>query len=272
MRTGALSDVAPRSPSPEHISDDWPLVKRLRRALLMPLFRIPDSGFLGLTPLKTHIIICGFPRAGTTLLQMMLENAYPGARRFGCEVGAWRAATYAFRNHPLMLSKVPHDVARLDAVRNFYAGRSAKAKIIVVIRDPRNVLTSRRNFNGVTRYCVDAARWRHHYQHVRRNMNAPDVLVVRYENMVRDVDLEQSRIEAFVGEKISHPFRAFHEIERADFDMAPLNGLRPVESSLLQRWRAPEHRARIEQMLSELHELRDALVELGYEQDHHWQL
>jgi len=39
------------------------------------------------------------------MLQMMLENAMPQARRFGCETGGWRAATFAWRNHALLISK-----------------------------------------------------------------------------------------------------------------------------------------------------------------------
>src|SRR5690242_12570056 len=89
------------------IYSNWSPLKRFRRRTLSPLFRIADTGILGLTPLRTHILICGFPRSGTTLLQLMLENGLPTARRFGREVGGWRAATYCWRNHELLISKVP---------------------------------------------------------------------------------------------------------------------------------------------------------------------
>src|SRR5690348_217375 len=98
----------------------WPRLLQLERRLLMPLYRLPDTGLLGLTPLRTHILVCGFPRSGTTLLQLMLENSLPHARRFGREVGGWRAATYAWRNHAVLISKVPHDMFRLDPLRKFY--------------------------------------------------------------------------------------------------------------------------------------------------------
>jgi hypothetical protein len=251
-------------------NDKWPFGRRLRRRLLMPLRRLPDTGLFGLTPLRTHILICGFPRSGTTLLQLMLENGIPGARRFGREVGGWRAATYSWRNHSVVISKVPHDVHRLDPLQNFYARRRARLRVLLLIRDPRDVLTSRRKMGGPEGYCVSCQRWRRYYNSVLQHQNGPDVQCVQYENLVRDVQSEQARIESFIGEPIEVPFIRFHTIPRPDFDKATLNGLRPVESSLLARWTDPRHRDRIKEVLRELPELPEALIRLGYEPDTRW--
>jgi hypothetical protein len=32
-----------------------------------------DAGLPGLTPLQKHVVVCGFPRTGSTLLQLMVE-------------------------------------------------------------------------------------------------------------------------------------------------------------------------------------------------------
>jgi hypothetical protein len=247
------------------LCDGWPLLKRLRRQVVMPLFRVPDSGVFGLTKLQMHILICGFPRSGTTMLQMMLENALPQARRFGREVGGWRAATFSWRNHPLLISKVPHDVFRLQSLRNFYARRQAKLKIILTVRDPRDVLTSQRNVGGPAGYVVSSDRWCDYYEAFLRHRREPDVLEVRYENLVCNVESEQSRIEGFLDLKMTVPFREFHQVERPDFDTSTLNGLRPIEQSLLARWVQPQHRQRIEQVLAELPQLPQAVMEFGYE-------
>lgn len=236
----------------------------------MPIFQLPDTGFLGLTPLRTHILICGFPRSGTTLLQMMLENALPEARRFGCETGGWRAATYAWRSHSVVISKVPHDVFRLTALQNFYSVRAARLRVILMLRDPRDVLTSRRQTGGPPGYCVGVERWRKYYAAFLRHQNTSDVCVVRYERLVADVQAEQERIESFTGERGQVPFSRFCEIERPDFDTSTLNGLRPAETSLVARWMRPEHRDRVRHVLQEMPELPDALVQLGYERDTCW--
>ena len=97
------SATAKRAPADETIFSGWRLTKRWRRRLAGYLFCLPDTGWLGLTPLRTHIVVCGLPRSGTTMLQLMLESALPDARRFGCEVSGWRAAMYRLRNHAVMI-------------------------------------------------------------------------------------------------------------------------------------------------------------------------
>lgn len=260
---------AENNPDDSHKCDEigahWPPLLRLERRLLMPLYRIADVGVPGLTPLRTHILVCGFPRSGTTLLQLMLENALPQARRFGREVGGWRAATYAWRNHPVLISKVPHDLFRLGPLRNFYARRRAALKIILMQRDPRDVLTSQRKTGGPEGYCVSCDRWRAYFKAFIHERAAADCMVVRYEDLVSDPNLQQERIERFTGETMSLPFSGFHTAHRPDFRTETLNGLRPVETNLVARWRRDEHRRRLEEVVQYLPELPDALAELGYE-------
>lgn len=236
----------------------------------MPLYRVADTGLLGLTPLRTHILVTGFPRSGTTLLQLMLENSLPEARRFGRETAGWRAATYAWRNHAVIISKMPHDIFRLDALRRFYARRPATLRIILMLRDPRDLVTSQRKLGGPEGYCVSTERWRNYYNAFLAERNREDCLVVRYEDLVANPDEQQRRIEQFTGETMPGPFSGFHQVERPDFQTDTLNGLRPLETNLVRRWAAPEHRPRIMQMLDELPELPQALVELGYETNTDW--
>jgi len=96
------------------------------------------------------------------------------------------------------------------------------------------------------------------------------VLIVRYEDLVADVDCEQRRIEEFTGQTVSVPFARFNEVERPDFDTSTLNGLRPIEQSLIARWACADHRDRIEQVLGELPELPQALIDFGYAPDTRW--
>ena len=54
--------------------DRWPAWQQVRRGFQAPIYRFSDTGLFGLKPLQTHILICGFPASGTTLLQLMLEK------------------------------------------------------------------------------------------------------------------------------------------------------------------------------------------------------
>lgn len=247
-----------------------PLFKRMRRRLLSPWFRISDTGLFGMTPLRTHIVICGFPRSGTTLLQMILENGIVGVRRFGREVGAWRAATYSWRNHAVVVSKVPRDVFRLPPLREFYQERRARLRVLLMLRGPRDVLTSQRRFGGPQGYCVGPERWQSYYTAFLSRRHDEDVRVVRYEDLVCEPHEQQKRIEAFTGETSSIPFVDFHAIYRPDFQTSTLNGLRPIERTLIARWAEPQHRARLREMLHCIPELPAALIRLGYETDDRW--
>jgi hypothetical protein len=199
------------------------------------------------------------------MLQMMLENGIPGARRFGEERGGWRAAMYSVRNHAVLISKMPHDVFRLDELRALYAKRATRLRILLMLRDPRDVLTSRRTTGGPAGYVVDSERWQRYYLQFLKERTQTDVQVVRYEDLIADVEGQERRIADFVGERIVVPFARFHTVERPDFDVSTLNGLRAIERHGIGRWNAPEHRARIEQVLRELPELPEALAQLGYD-------
>jgi len=266
------------------IFDGWPATKRVRRRLMALLYRLPDTGLFGLTPLQSHLLICGFPAAGTTLLQLMLENGLPDARRFGREVGGWRAATYTWRNHPVVISKVPHDVFRLPALRDFYAGRRARLQVLLMLRDPRDLLTARRprtgcgpagcgghaNEAGVDDYCLTPEQWRRYWVAFCKNRPQPDTLVVRYEDLVADVADEQRRIERFIGRAMAVPFADCMKVDRPDFDGTALRGRRPVDASRVARWRDPAHAARLAEVLHHLPELPAAVADLGYASDTAW--
>ena len=283
--SAAWTDFLPEEGTPPGtIFDSWPACKRLRRKLISAVYRLPDTGLFGLTPLQSHVLICGFPAAGTTLLQLMLENGLPQARRFGREVGGWRAATYAWRNHPVVISKVPHDVFRLPALRAFYAGRRAQLRVLLMVRDPRDLLTARRpctgrgtggcgghaNQAGAEDYCLAPHQWRRYWAAFCRNRRQADAQVVRYEDLVSDVAAEQVRIERFVGRPMAVPFAGCMSVDRPDFDATALRGRRPVDATGIARWRDPAHAPRLARVLAELPELPAAVADLGYAPDPRW--
>ena len=264
-----LPDVALRSA--ETIFDGWGPLKRARRRAMARVYRFADSGWFGLTRLEQHVLICGFPASGTTLLQLMVENGLPQARRFGREVGGWRAATYCWRNHPVVISKVPHDLFRLNPLRNFYAGRRADLRVVLTLRDPRDLLTARRKRScGTVDYCLTPGQWRQYWRAFAAHRHDAGTTVVRYEALVADPAAEQARVEAFLGRPMATPFADFLTVDRPDFDPTTLCGLRPVETSRVARWAADEHRGRVAQLLADLPELPDVLARLGYEPDDRW--
>jgi hypothetical protein len=283
-----LSPAAPRDPDEavEEMRAGWSMYKRLRRRLASTLSQVPDTGIFGFRPLRQHIVICGFPASGTTLLQLMLENGLPQAKRFGREFGGFRAATYCWRNHPVMISKVPHDLFRLGPLRALYATRLAALRILLTVRDPRDLLTARRPRTGRGRngcgryaddrespddvYCLTPQEWGLYWTAFRENCRSPDALLVRYEDLVRDTAGVQRAVEEFVGWRMRVPFADAHTVDRSDFRGVTLRGLRPVESTRVARWRDPAHAAQLRHALAVLPELPEAVAELGYADDAGW--
>jgi hypothetical protein len=245
--------------------DKWPAWQRVRRGFQAPVYRIADTGLFGLTPLQTHILICGFPGSGTTLLQLMIENGLPHARRFGRERSGWKAATYSRRNHSVLISKQPRDLLRLQPLRDFYRGRPARLKVIVMIRDPRDLMTVRRECGQTSAYSGCPQLWKTYYDALLRERDQPDTLVVRFEDLIGQTHSEQMRIEAFVGHRMAVPFAQTHEVPREDFDHSTLRGLRPPDPTRIARWKQPAHRQRINEVMQWLPELPEALIGMGYE-------
>ena len=255
----------------EQLCAEFSALGRLRRRIGALLISLTDSGLLGMTPLETHIHVCGYSRSGTTLLQMMLEFAYPKSRHFGHEISGRRAIMNSRRNHRVMITKKPKDIFRLHQLINYYRDRKTTFKPIVMVRDPRDVLTSSHITTKKERpYHVKLDRWKQEQPFIRYYMEAPDVLLIRYEDLTGDTTRTQRTIEEFVQEKAERTFGDFHKKTRDDFDSRHLNGVRPVDQETIARWKRPEHADRIRQILEEIPELPQELIAMGYETDESW--
>src|SRR5688572_20110478 len=153
------------TPPARHAQEDLPeFVRRigetglLRRAFASAVIGAIDSGWTSRTPLRAHIVICGFPRAGTTLLSLMLQVAYSSAKAFPKERAAFRVAYLTDRNHPLMISKRPDDIFYLEHIRRIYFHRRPSVRFLLMMRDPRAVLTSV-HASKKDQYYVSPRRW-----------------------------------------------------------------------------------------------------------------
>lgn len=265
-----MTAIAPPKPAFLNQRDDQPpVLTPLRRRLRDVYIGVTNRGWFGLTPLEAHIVVCGYPRSGTTLLQAMLETAMTGALAFGRERGGLGVARYTWPGrHKILLSKKPNDIFWVDDIRDYYRGRKTRVRFVLSLRDPRAVLTS--IHVDKPGYCVPADKWRSVYEHIeyqRRNM---DVTLVEYRDLVERPQHVQGQLASFTRCAIDQRFDDFHAAVPKHFDTRALNGVRPLDRSSLDKWRAPKHRERIRQILAELPELPARLIELGYEADTAW--
>jgi hypothetical protein len=266
------TEPLPSPPRPAFLKgrrDPPRLLTPLRRHLRHVYVRAAERGLFGLVPLQTHVVICGFPRSGTTLLQVMLETSATDAKSFGRERSALSVARYTWPGrHPVFISKKPDDIFWVDAIREYYRDLRADVRFVLSVRDPRAVLTS--IFVDKPGYCVPSVKWRAVHEHIRYQRQFADVLVTEYRDLVERPDGVQQRLAEFTGCRIGTSFDQFHAAVPGNFDTRALNGVRPLDRNSLYKWRSPEHRARIQQILNEIPELPKLLIDLGYESDTVW--
>lgn len=243
--------------------------KSLLQPMLRPIVRLQDAGILPGARLRQHVVICGFPRSGTTLLQLMIEACVLNVKAFRRERRGLEIAQFRFRTHSEIMTKRPKDVFLVQSLREFYATHSADVRFILLNRDPRAVLTSL-HFSRPADYFVSVNHWRSIYEHWKWAVQSTDVLSVRYEDLICNPEDVESRIRQLTGWTVTQPFRTFYQSVPKGFDGRSLNGLRELDIRNVDLWRQHRHKARIQSLLREMPELTDVLIELGYESDDRW--
>lgn len=280
MQTGQQASAStgpnirrPAAP-PEHIGK-MRASRQFPKCLFAParqLFvALTERGWFGGRRLQRHVVLCGFPRSGSTLLQLMIEACVADVCTFGRERRALEMAKTALCSKSYMLTKRPSDIFLIEELQRFYANRQADVKFVVTLRDPRAVLTSKHAKISPTEYYVSAERMRAMYAHWKWAQTLPDVITVRYEDLVTDPAEVERVLTKTLGWQTVRPFGEYQRAVPTGFDTAALNGLRPLERANINRWREPKHVERMTQLLDgEMPDLPDMLIDLGYEWDYEW--
>jgi len=248
----------------------------LRRLIKKGMRTAVDRGLFGLRPLQTHVVICGFPRAGSTLLQLMAQCCVDDMLVFSGEVEGLWAAECANRQHSYMLTKLPADIEHISALRNWYDQHPGNAHFVFTLRDPRDVLTSiHKAYPDERGYYVTPERWHRVYGLMQRYKHDNDVTLVRYEDLITQPAEVQRILTDAIGWRVIHPFTNFNEIAaqtvaRDSMTEGALGGLRPLDASALGRWQEPRHAKRLRTVLKTLPDLPQILIDLGYEDNNDW--
>ncbi|TWT47081.1 hypothetical protein KOR42_41940 [Thalassoglobus neptunius] len=244
------------------------LIKKFTNIANIPLANLSNRG-LFFEGFKTHVVMCGFPRSGTTLCQLMIQTCAENVQAFPKEERALRVTKYVIKREPTVVSKRPNDIFDIDQIRDCYARFPATPRFVLFTRDPRAVLTSmHENLPG--EYYVSVERWKSIWTEWTRQAQQEDVLTIKYEDLVQHADHVQQQIASHTQLKFTQPFTSFHQNVPAGFDKAALNGVRPLETKSIERWRGTQHQTRIAEILETFPELTDRLIDLGYESDDAW--
>ncbi len=229
---------------------------------------IVDRGWFGLRPLAEHVVICGFPRSGTTLLNSMLAACFPEAKVFEEELRALSAAQKR-RNHSLLISKQPADLFRIDQIRDYYRGRKASVKFLVTYRDPRAVLCSK--WGDEAEYYMSPSRWRRFYEAFASLKPSEDLSFVNYEELVESPDSFIPVFARITSETMSAvPSEYYKCLPRGFEPSASQGGIRAPDARRISAWLVASHDRRVRQILQEIDDLPEILVKMGYENSYDW--
>jgi len=226
---------------------------------------------------KAPVFIGGCPRSGTTLLLSIL-SAHPSIYAVPYEMWSFwetetpddfRALIDNFLDELSELEipeycericeKTPKNVHVFDRLVECFHPRP---RLIHIIRDGRDVVTSIHP-NDPTRYWVPVWQWVYDVSVGLRLEASPDLLTIRYEDIVFGFDSTMSKVCEFLGEPFDDRLRRWEENASIRSDPAWFEEVRPLTKKGIGRWTDETHR----DVIAELMDSREAVAlldRLGY--------
>ncbi|MGR8921425.1 MAG: sulfotransferase [Gammaproteobacteria bacterium] len=213
--------------------------------------------------MKRIHIVGASPRTGTTLLTEAMIACFAIDLHVAHEA---RIFVEPPRPAQVFLTKCPRDIL----VAERFLARWPELYVIYMLRDPRNVITSRHG-SAPDVYWAGLKFWNTYTPYGRRLADHPRFVTLRYEDLVSDPDAVQRTLETRLPflERTA-PFSRYHELAQPTAQAATaLGGVRAMRGARPDRWR--DHLPRVAGQI-ELHgkAFVQDLIELGYETDDAW--
>ena len=242
-----------------------------------------------------QLIVCGYPRSGTTMFYNMLSSSLSEFIIDQWETSALESI-WRYKSHA---SKHPIDVFNIDEIekKNIH---NKDLLVVVLIRDIRDIITSKHLF-APDSYLIGnegAYTFSGEYPDYKKLFNGPGIEeyyksinrlidsninlhLVRYEELVSDPDSEQGKLEREYGLKFEGKFSDYHlhkdrhkikyEGKKASLDNDLVKSSKAVEKTkYIERWRSEDHRDRIIEQFKRYPQLFDMLIDYGYEDSKKW--
>ena len=243
---------------------------------------------------KKHIVICGYPRSGTSLFYNMLRTSLD---RFNFD-DQERTSTETIRKYDNHVSKKPLDIFEVNNLPR-YNIHNKEIIVIILLRDMRDILTSIHEnvpndyFIGYEGSYSIFGRFPNYqaifngpgigdiFQEIEPLKNSPDfnLAFIKYEDLVNDPD----QVQEFLASKLNLAFKrsfsefylhkdqhAFKKARAVSLDPSLLKIDKKASTEYVGRWRLDKHRERIRQQFTHYPELFTILRVYGYEKHDDW--
>jgi len=209
------------------------------------------------------IFISGFPRAGTTMLRRIMLS-FDGCRinrKVSEEHPITDVTNYNVKKQPFGYFKrfaPPYNYKELIESHHY--------KIISMLRDPRDVLVSKHREIGsdIYRYWVEPRIVIRNCKEYLNNIGNPDVLFIRYEDLVRYTEQELFRISVFINRSYNDDYKKWYVFNDEELTIhRAVNSPRKIDTNSIGNWKLEKHKERLESVMTD--ELKYYIKKLGYE-------
>ncbi len=245
---------------------------------------------------QSHLVVCGLPRSGTSLLYNMISSSLSGYRFEQFE------QYFVFRLHRLgnWATKAPLDILHINQIDTLNINRK-KLIILIMVRDIRDVISSRHPILPDEYFIgYDYSWWPQNNKFTKWQYDAPgvvaihwaiqdaikqrsDVMLIRYEDLVSSPDTMQNEIAKKFGLLFQTKFSEYHKnpqkhAYRYEGKYTPKDPSLVMEgqkssTERVARWKqSQEQIQRVKQQFYECKELFDILEAYGYETSRDWHI
>ena len=230
------------------------------------------------------IMIGGCGRSGTTLL-LSIIGAHPNIFSFPTEVGTfleWHDALSLFSTNnkevprldrfyrAILKNKIPENVTRWcektpGHVRHF--GEildyfNDNVKLIHLVRDGRDVMLSKHPSNP-DEYWVSPKRWVNDVKAGLKYKDHPQVLTIKYEDLILSYDETVEIICDFINEECTEELYSYLNHTNVKDNNAWHNGAKKLHTKSVEKWKKEENKERVEEVMKN-DEVKALLKELNY--------
>lgn len=139
--------------------------------------------------------------------------------------------------------------------------------IIYMMRDPRDVLVSR-HFMQPQKYWVSPQRWIDTAHMAEEVKDYPQVIVVKFEDLIEVSDEVQLEIARVFDLEMSVPFEECHKkFNQTDkVGISAMNGARSLDTSRIGNWKEDEaKRARVQWAFTRCPEIKELMQKFDYQ-------
>lgn len=189
-----------------------------------------------------HIVVCGIPRSGTTLLYQMIRNCTDNTITWPNEMTALHPEVIETREkRKIVASKDPYDILVAKRIKKLYKN----IEFIVLWRDPREVLASKLNGKFWVR-AEDYIQW---YNEIEKHRRKQGFTILKYRQLLEQPETIEEILRK-LGANITHPFSEYHKY--APPEEFTQTTARPLDTSTLNKWKQnPEALERVQNAIKE---------------------